>query len=433
MHPSRQSPTRSASTLRLCLALFMTVCTSLVQQTASLGQLDNPNQPPRPGTQGTAGSPLPGAQGGPGGAAMVGRILGGATFMLIIDRPYEAEKLYRLLLKMDPKNQAAIDGLREAKRSERPTFTALFHNYRDTIENRLVTYGGGPTFRTPYGRITLLAGNGYFGQNIHSNKPNQTFGFLASDLEAHNLGKSTLNLILEPYSGKFEGYAFINRTFYNGAPSRTLFNFKASYVPVPGRERFSLGYSRNDSFVQNDQLQFFAPETFFAVVSGLTNDITTASADYPIDRKIDSSFTYQYLSYSDGNTRNIMRSQVMYRLLPKSNMPVPIMRIGLQHIYDDTKHFGVYYYTPQDQQYLSLASDFLILAPKFKFGLFGTLPVAKQRGRLDGKYDPDATLYAFANYNIFEGTSVYVKMTAAKKTGFSAAFTDIVLGVDKRF
>ncbi len=355
-----------------------------------------------------------------------------AELDIIIDRPFDAEKICRLLVQLDPKNPEYQGLLKRALVSERPTLQTLIHNYRDTIQNRLFTYGTGIIFRTPYGRATISAGTGYYGQHIINGYPNQTLGFLASDLDG-NLDKSTINLILEPYSGLWEGYIFLNKTYFAGAPNVSLFNLRASYVPIPGREKFTVFYMRNDSFIQSDQLQFFSPETYWAVVEGLTEDITGTQIDYPLNRKLDFETQYQYLAYSDGNTRNLIRSQLMYRLMPKANEVSPVFRVGIQHVYDNTRKFAVYYFTPQDYQAFSVASDFLVLSKRLTFGLFGTLPFAKVPGYNFGKYSPLATLFTFANYRLTDRLELWVKLTSAKKTVNAAAFTDFVFGVNQRF
>lgn len=405
-------------------------------QAQSGNGLDGPGTPSAAPGQ-VAPVPSPGAPGGrPGKMPAIPPLpvlFGGADLLLTIDRPYDAAKLYRLILLLDPKNAAAKKGLSDALYAERPTFTALIHTYRDTIENRLTTYGGGPTFRTRYGKATILLGTGYFGENIHTNKPNETLGFLDSSLDDHQLAKSTANLILEPYFGKWEGYFFYNHTFYGGAPDRDLFNVKVSFVERPGRERFSLAFMRNDSFIQSDQLQFFAPETFYAVKEGLTEDITNAEIQYPLDTKIDADINYEYISYNDGNTRNLLRSQVLYRLLPKSRQAFPLLQVGLQHVFDDTRLFGVYYYTPQAYQAISSVASFIWLTRKWKFGLFGTYPFVRVRGEGYGKYDPLATLFISGSYQMTKATEVYAKLTSSKRTGNSAAFTDFVFGINQRF
>ncbi len=407
-------------------------------------QLDSPSPAGGAGGAGQGTSGAPGVPGAPGGAPHGGPpggkmpampplpvLLGIADFLIAVDRPFDAEKIYKLVLMMNPKSAVAQQGLHRAKIAESPSFTALIHTYRDTLENRLTTYGGGPTFRTIHGNITLLLGTGYFRETIHADKPNQTLGFLQDFINDRPLGKSTVNLILEPRFGKYEGYVFLNRTFYAGAPDRTLFNFKLTYDQVPGREHYSVGYMRNDSFIQSDQLQFFAPETFYSVESGLTEDIASIEIQHPIARKVDFQTTYQYLAYSDGNSRNLVRTQLLYRLQPNGRAQMPIFQVGLQHIYDDTNVFGVYYYTPQNQQYLDVCANYIFISRKFKYGLFGTYPVAHVRGSGDGKYDPLATLYAFTNYQISDRTELYVKLTTAKRTGNAAAFTDFVFGVNQ--
>src|SRR5215217_7014950 len=53
-------------------------------------------------------------------AAQIGGMIGGAEFMLILDRPFEAEKLFGAVLSMDPNNAYAKQGLERVKLAKRP-------------------------------------------------------------------------------------------------------------------------------------------------------------------------------------------------------------------------------------------------------------------------------------------------------------------------
>src|SRR6185369_8540080 len=97
--------------------------------------------------------------------------LGGAEFMLILDHPYEAEKLYKLILMFDPNNPAAKAGMLAVQEAKRPTWQTLGHYYTDTHDVRLYTYGAGPTFRMRHGNLTITSGTGHYRNN---NDPNNS-------------------------------------------------------------------------------------------------------------------------------------------------------------------------------------------------------------------------------------------------------------------
>ena len=45
---------------------------------------------------------------------------------------------------------------------------------------------------------------------------------------------------------------------------------------------------------------------------------------------------------ADGNRRNIIKSQILYRLLPRAHLPMPTFRIGLAYTYDNTRDFSAF-------------------------------------------------------------------------------------------
>src|SRR5207245_525378 len=194
------------------------------------------------GVQGAPGATTGAAAAAPPGGAPPGMpaggppplpvLLGFADFMLTIDRPYEAEKIYKGILAFDPKNEAALAGLREVAVAKKPTFQLLAHYYNDNHDVEMFTYGGGPTFRTPYGKITLTSGTGTYRNNndpTNHHNPLSLTPMIPSAADNHSLQKSTVNLILEPYRGKWSGTLFVSRVIYDGAPDRTLWDLRASY------------------------------------------------------------------------------------------------------------------------------------------------------------------------------------------------------------
>ena len=105
-------------------------------------------------------TPLPAPSAGPTvaaepAAAQMGAMLGGAEFMLISERPYDAEKLFKAVLAQDSTNAHAQDGLRRVALGKRPMWTVLGHGYNNNLDASLVTYGGGPAFFTPHGKATF--------------------------------------------------------------------------------------------------------------------------------------------------------------------------------------------------------------------------------------------------------------------------------------
>jgi hypothetical protein len=81
----------------------------------------------------------------------------------------------------------------------------------------------------------------------------------------------------------------------------------------------------------------------------------------------------------------------------------------------------------------SLVADFVKLEHKLKYGLFGTLPIAKVRGTGFAKHDPARTLFGFVNYRLSDGLEVYLKGGAINSPKFDLSFRDVVLGVNGRF
>ena len=106
-----------------------------------------------------------------GGPPPLPMLLGFADFMLTLERPWQAEKLYRLILMQYPKNAVAQQGLAEALRQQRVGFSALVHTYRDSKDVQLLAYGGGPIIPTEKGKLTLTAGNGYYKNDNNKNNP----------------------------------------------------------------------------------------------------------------------------------------------------------------------------------------------------------------------------------------------------------------------
>ena len=94
-------------------------------------------------------------------AAQIGGMIGGAEFMLILDKPFEAEKLFGAILSMDPNNAYARQGLERVKVAKRPNWTFLVHPFTfPKLDQAMFTYGGGPrsiqrTSSPPSGLVTV--------------------------------------------------------------------------------------------------------------------------------------------------------------------------------------------------------------------------------------------------------------------------------------
>src|ERR1039458_9094573 len=96
----------------------------------------------------------------PAAAPQLGAMLGGAEFMLIMDRPFAAEKLFNAVLALDPKNAHALDGLRRVKLAKRTSWTFLGHAFGNHYDTQLVTSCGALSFYTSLGKITFWVGDG---------------------------------------------------------------------------------------------------------------------------------------------------------------------------------------------------------------------------------------------------------------------------------
>ena len=409
-----------------------------------------------PGAPGAAPGGAPGPGGMPPGAPPLAMILGYADFMLAADRPYEAEKIYKQIQanmpKMDPSDPKVIEmmknmpkeqlegmkqamaavekGLKDVAYAKRPTMTALGHYYRDDRDVRLYAYGGGPTFRTPYGRITLTAGTGHYRNNNNPNNPNNPLS-LSPDIptaeDNDTLKKNTLNLLLEPYYKKWEGNVFLSNVTYDAAPDRFLYDFKLSYVPNPARERYYISHGRHDSYFQNVNNQFYAPETFFQLKKKILYDDYSFGAEYPIAKRLDGTFSYRYFQYSDGNRRSNYRTQLMYRIKPTKGKMMPVWRVGTDFIFDDSKFFTLDYTASENFNAYSIATDYMFISRKLKYGAYASYPIAEQN------FNAPYGVFGFASYQLSKSTEIYAKLARLSGVQNSLSFSDTVIGVNVRF
>lgn len=410
------------------LSKALAVLTLLGVGVSALAQLNpaNPNSPLQA---------KPPTKGGPGGPPPVPVLLGIADFLLTIDRPFDAEHIYQGILHMDPKNAAALQGMRDVAWAKKPTTTVLAHGYYDTHDVELFAWGGGPTFRGPLGRITFTSGTGYYKNNNSPTNVKNPLGPISAGvtIDDRALTKSTFNVLMEPYYKNWEGYFFLSQVEYDGAPDRFLYDLKLTYAPDPARRRYTFTAAHRDTFLQTDKNEFFAPESYYALVSGLTLDEYSVNIDTPLASRWDFSGYYANFDYSDGNHRNTYRSQILYRLLPRANRPMPTFRIGLAHTYDTMNKFSAFYFAPQNFQYLSLTTEYVNLTRKLKYGIFASFPVAFDGGTGFATHKPALTLFTFLNYQLTKNIELYVKAGGINSPGYDLTLRDFVFGVNGRF
>lgn len=381
------------------------------------------------------GAPPPSAQRA-GGPPPLPVLLGYADFMLTLERPWKAEQLYKLILMMDANNPVAKQGLREAKNQQRIGFASLVHSYYDSKDVQLLGYGGGPIIKTPLGKITLTVGNGYYKNNNNKNNPHNPTSLLPTFPSAADnfaLKKQTYNLQFDPFWGskmQYEGSAWLSYQAYDNVPDRFLYDFKYSYIPKPGREKFTIGTGRKDSFYANQLNQFLAPETYFQLKKKILFKDYFTNIEYPLAKQWDFAFNYRFFDYSDNNQRNNFRTVFMYRILPTSPFqPMPIWRIGLDGVIDEGRTFTFDYGIPRDFRALSVATDYAMLTRDMKYVLYLSYPVAEKN------FAAPAGVVAYVSKTMgsekrFE---LYGKAIILHARNLSTSLYDYVLGLNTRF
>ena len=378
----------------------------------------------------------------PPAAAQLGAMLGGAEFMLILDRPFAAEKLFNAVLAQDPKNAHALDGLRRAKRAKRTSWTFLVHGFGNHYDTQLVTWGGGPSFYTPKGKFTFWLGDGFF-------KSGQVVSANTQPVGGVSLQKITLNGFWEPYYKNFDGYAYINRTIYPDAPDRTLFDLKGTWNRHPGRESYSIFGGQHDSFLQDDTAQFFAPESITEVKEKILIRNIGATAQIPLGKHIDFMPTFSQFYYTGcqencaafgpnaSNSRQIAQGKLMYRVLPRGGAQMPIFRIGAAYLSDNCDFGSGIYNCPSNFHAVSITGDYIFVTGKYRYGVFASYPLTGKSGDgvfpNTGRFDTTESLYSFLNYKVTESQELWIKVLGAHSAGFSPRCFDIVVGTNLRF
>ncbi|MDX1934982.1 MAG: hypothetical protein SFU56_20480 [Capsulimonadales bacterium] len=419
-------------TWRACAAL------ASVALLPSVGRAqDSGTVPPSTPANAPAGAPGPGAPGPQaGGPPPLPVLLGFADFLLTLERPWRAEPLYRLILMQDPNNEVAQRGLRDALNQQKIGFTSLAHSYYDSKDVQLFAYGGGPVIRTPLGKVTVTVGNGYYKNNNNPNNRRNPLSKVPTIPTAEDnfaLNKQTYNVEFQPFWGKnmeHEGSAWVSWQTYDSVPDRLLYDFRYSYIPKPGREKFTFGTGRHDSFYQNQINQFLAPETFFQLQRRITfNDYYTA-IEYPLAQKYDLNFTYRHFKYRDNNERNNFRTVLWYRLKPTNPMkPMPVWRVGLDGIVDQGRFFTLDYGIPRDFRSLSIATDYVMLTRDLKYVVYLSYPIAEKN------FAAPAGLVAYVSKTLGRDKrfEVYGKSVILEARNLSVSLYDYVLGLNTRF
>jgi|GEM_PF-6894244 hypothetical protein len=427
-----QNKKRSAPALAALTALGLMVGAAAAPAAA---QQQSGSVPPTPATGGAAAPTTPGAP-PPGGPPPIPVLLGYADFMLTLDRPWRAEELYKLILLQEPDNAAAKAGLRAAQNQQKIGFTFLGHSYYDSEDTQMFAYGGGPVLKYPFGKITITAGDGYYKNN---NNPNNKRNPLALNPEIPSaednfaLDKQTYNLLLESFWGKnmqHEGSVWLSQQNYDRVPDRFLYDVRYSYIPEPGRKKFTIGTGKKDSFYQNQVNQFLAPESYFMLRDKITFNDYYAGVEYPLGRRFDFTFNYRFFDYSDGNERNNFRTQFLYRIKPDDPMrPMPIWRVGLDGVIDEAKFFTLTYGIPRDFRSLSIATDYTFLSRDLKYVLYLSYPV------WDKNFAAPAGLvgYVSKNFGSDNRYEVYGKAVILEARNLSISLYDYVLGISTRF
>ena len=377
----------------------------------------------------------------PAASPQIGAMLGGAEFMLIMDRPFAAEKLFNAVLALDPKNAHALDGLRRVKLAKRANWTFLGHAFGNHYDTQLVTYGGGPSFYTEYGKITFWVGDGFFSAAFPSNG------------KWTSLQKITLNGFWDTYYKNLDFYAYVNRTFYPEAPDRTLYDFKGTWNRRRGREYYSVFGGAHDSFLQSDLVQFFAPESISEVKEKILIHNIGGEAQIPFGKHIDftpyfSEFYYtacqedcaffqKFVGPQPSNARRIAQAKLMYRVLPLANHQMPIFRIGAAYLNDDCDRGSGIYNCPSNFHSISVTADYVFVSGKYRYGVFASYPVTRVSGDgefpYQGRFYPTETLFSFVNYKVTESKEIWAKFIGAHSKGFSPRCFDIVVGTNMRF
>ena len=138
-------------------------------------------------------------------------------------------------------------------------------------------------------------------------------------------------------------------------------------------------------------------------------------------------FYFRYFEYSDGNRRNNYRTQLMYRLKPTKGKQMPVWRVGTDFIFDDSKYFTLDYTASENFNAYSLATDYMFISRKLKYGAYASYPL------FDQNFHAPYGVFGFASYQLTKDTELYLKLAELSGPGNSLTFNDTVIGVNVRF
>jgi len=419
----------------LCAALLTGILA-----TASVARAQDSGSVPPPASP--TGAPPAGPTGGgpPGGPQMAPPplpvLLGYANFMLTLERPWQAEKLYKLILMLDPKNVAAQKGLEDAENMKHIGFATLVHSYYDSKDVQSLGYGGGPIIMMPSGKMTFTFGNGYYKNNNNPNNrrnPTTQLPTFPSPYDNFALQRQTYNLEYTPFWGKKmenEAAIWLSYQHYDDVPSKLLYDINYTYNIKPGREKINIGTGRKNSFYSSQLNQFLAPETYFELQKGITFNDYYAEVAYPMAPQWDLDFRYRFFDYSDGNQRNNFRTQFLYRIMPTDpRKQMPIWRVGLDGIVDLGRFFTFDYGIPRDFRSVSVMTDYAILGRATKFVLYASYPIAEKN------FAAPAGLVAYASqaFGPAKRFEFYSKAEILEARNLSVSLYDYVSGLNIRF
>ncbi len=415
--------------------VLVLVVASLLWATDARAQDTPPPATPAPATASAAADGAAGAGAVAAQQAQINGMIGAGEFMLILDKPFEAEKLFNAVLQMDPGNAYAQQALERVRLAKRPNWTFLIHPFKFNLDMWLLTYGGGPSFYTKNLKATFWVGDGFYKNNIDPNNTENPLGFLGYQIGTADdkaLRKQTYNATFEPYYKQLDGYFYLNRTVYQEAPDRTLWTAQVTWNRQPGRESYTVFGGQHDSYFQGQLSQYFAPESWSAVQMKILSREIGASATIPIGN-LDIAPSVQRITYTDDNARRLVRVQVMYRLLPSTGQQMPVFRVGIHYTYDDTDRPSLFYYAPLKYHQYAFAADYTFISGKTRYGVYGFIPFTGVSGDPPVLIRPPFTAFAFINRMISPTTEVWFKFAGLYTTHHGPRFGDYVFGINTRF
>lgn len=309
---------------------------------------------------------------------------------------FDAVGNYRQVLKAQPTNTQARAGLREARRATAPLATVGGSYYTDTNGVRLRSVNYGFTLPTRAATIGVIAERGRFSQN------------------GVERDRNALSLLLARAFGPVQARLVLSRLRYDGAPRRTLYDFLLNNVRGP-RERYYAGVTRRDIF-----------ESDAAVAAGITATLYRAGFAYPLGRKFDLETQLTRYRYSDSNTRTQIQPSLLYRFRPTN----PSLRVGLTYMWDDTRNFTPFYYSPQNFSAASILADYVVDQGSTRYGITGTYALSNSAGD-NGLNRPADTLFGYLQQDLSDNFELFASGGIVRAPTFRSNL--ISGGVNLRF